>query len=194
MHFSAHISSDWVPSAMVSGWFHMCSAAAKIRWSSMGLLSTLVLYNKPPSSGHPDDRGSKHLWNISKLLPDFTAQHPRTSSQECFLMHSHLAILLFQIEQLTLKKKTSHPYLHNCSTLDWGTFDSFNWNWSKEHSLQVWQKAPSIPCICTRSISKIKMSNPVTEGFVVTIGMQIYLEHVLRNWKRKCQGILRIPI
>jgi hypothetical protein len=24
-----------------------------------------------------DDGGSKHLWNISKLLPDYTAQHPR---------------------------------------------------------------------------------------------------------------------
>jgi hypothetical protein len=25
----------------------------------------------------PDDEGSKHLWNVGKLLPDYTAQHPR---------------------------------------------------------------------------------------------------------------------
>jgi hypothetical protein len=25
----------------------------------------------------PDDGGSKHLWNVSKLLPDYTAQQPR---------------------------------------------------------------------------------------------------------------------
>jgi hypothetical protein len=26
----------------------------------------------------PDDGGSKNLWNIGKLLPDYTAQHPRS--------------------------------------------------------------------------------------------------------------------
>jgi hypothetical protein len=26
---------------------------------------------------HPDDGVSKHLWNVSKFLPDFTAQEPR---------------------------------------------------------------------------------------------------------------------
>jgi hypothetical protein len=32
----------------------------------------------PASNTHrPDDEGSKHLWNVSKLLPDYTAQHPR---------------------------------------------------------------------------------------------------------------------
>jgi hypothetical protein len=32
----------------------------------------------------PDDGGSKHLWNVGKLLPDYTAQHPRrhTRSRE----------------------------------------------------------------------------------------------------------------
>jgi hypothetical protein len=25
----------------------------------------------------PDDGGSKHLWNVGKLLPDYTAQQPR---------------------------------------------------------------------------------------------------------------------
>jgi hypothetical protein len=24
-----------------------------------------------------DDEGSKHLWNVGKLLPDYTAQQPR---------------------------------------------------------------------------------------------------------------------
>jgi hypothetical protein len=26
---------------------------------------------------HPDDGGSNHLWNIGKLLPDYTAQQSR---------------------------------------------------------------------------------------------------------------------
>jgi hypothetical protein len=25
----------------------------------------------------PDDGGSKHLWNVDKLLPDYTVQQPR---------------------------------------------------------------------------------------------------------------------
>jgi hypothetical protein len=25
----------------------------------------------------PDDGGSKHLWNVDKLLPHYTAQQPR---------------------------------------------------------------------------------------------------------------------
>jgi hypothetical protein len=28
-------------------------------------------------SHHPDDGGSKHLWNVGKLQTDYTAQHPR---------------------------------------------------------------------------------------------------------------------
>jgi hypothetical protein len=28
-------------------------------------------------SDHPDDGGSKYLWNISKHLPDYTALQPR---------------------------------------------------------------------------------------------------------------------
>jgi hypothetical protein len=28
----------------------------------------------------PDDGGSNHLWNVGKLLPDYTAQHPRRQS------------------------------------------------------------------------------------------------------------------
>jgi hypothetical protein len=27
----------------------------------------------------PDDGGSKHLWNVSQFLPDYTVQHPRRS-------------------------------------------------------------------------------------------------------------------
>jgi hypothetical protein len=39
----------------------------------------------PPSSGWwvthcPDDGGSKLLWNVSRFLPDYMAQHPRRQS------------------------------------------------------------------------------------------------------------------
>jgi hypothetical protein len=32
----------------------------------------------------PDDGGSKYLWNVGKLLPDYTAQHPRRHIQKWF--------------------------------------------------------------------------------------------------------------
>jgi hypothetical protein len=32
------------------------------------------------ASDRPDDGGSKHLWNVDKLLPDYTTQQPRTQS------------------------------------------------------------------------------------------------------------------
>jgi hypothetical protein len=35
------------------------------------------LFKKILRMYHPDDGVSKHLWNVSKLLPDYTAQHPR---------------------------------------------------------------------------------------------------------------------
>jgi hypothetical protein len=41
-----------------------------------------VFWDVTPCSDeyHPDDGGSKHLWNIRKLLPDYTAQHSRRQS------------------------------------------------------------------------------------------------------------------
>jgi hypothetical protein len=37
------------------------------------------------------DGGSKHLWNVSKLLPDYTAQKPRRQPSSFPIEHSHLA-------------------------------------------------------------------------------------------------------
>jgi hypothetical protein len=34
----------------------------------------------------PDDGGIKHLWNISKLLPDYMVQHPRRQSSSYLLL------------------------------------------------------------------------------------------------------------
>jgi hypothetical protein len=41
------------------------------RWLSSELFRRVVW------SHHPDDGGSKHLWNIGKRLPDYKAQQPR---------------------------------------------------------------------------------------------------------------------
>jgi hypothetical protein len=55
---------------------------ASIIWAPwlFGMLRRVVLYTPtfqrcfvPPSSGCPDDEGSKHLWNVGKLLQDYTA-------------------------------------------------------------------------------------------------------------------------
>jgi hypothetical protein len=44
---------------------------------------------------------------------------------------------VFSLDFLVLIFVTSH----------WSMLDSFDSNWSKEHTLQVWQKPPSISCI-----------------------------------------------
>jgi hypothetical protein len=38
------------------------------------------------STHRPDDGGSKHLWNVSKLLPDYTAQQPRRQPSSTVIM------------------------------------------------------------------------------------------------------------
>jgi hypothetical protein len=62
-------------------------------WLSYGMLRSVVWFkftdvsevpaasNIRAMSAHcPDDGGSKHLWNVGKLLPDCKAQHPRRQS------------------------------------------------------------------------------------------------------------------
>jgi hypothetical protein len=34
----------------------------------------------------PDDGGSKHLRNVGKFLPDYTAQHPRRQPSSSFIL------------------------------------------------------------------------------------------------------------
>jgi hypothetical protein len=43
-------------------------------------LCSLVEVYRHFTTYRPDDGGSKHLWNVGKLLPDYTAQHPRRHS------------------------------------------------------------------------------------------------------------------
>jgi hypothetical protein len=40
----------------------------------------MPVFRVVPCSLVADDGGSKHLWNVSKLLPDYTAQQPRRQS------------------------------------------------------------------------------------------------------------------
>jgi hypothetical protein len=43
-----------------------------------------------PSSGYLDERGSKRLYKAGKLIPDNTAQHPKTqSSSSRHASHRH---------------------------------------------------------------------------------------------------------
>jgi hypothetical protein len=51
----------------------------------------------------PDDGGSKHLWNVGKLLPDYTAQHP---------------IILAAVRTLNLTFSSTGHYRH-CSVFQW---------------------------------------------------------------------------
>jgi hypothetical protein len=36
---------------------------------------------------HPDDGGSKNLWNVDQFLPDYTAQHPRRQPSSYIVLH-----------------------------------------------------------------------------------------------------------
>jgi hypothetical protein len=45
-----------------------------------------------------DDGGSKHLWNVSQLLQDYTAQHPRTQSSRT--LDSLISIVLIATEHV----------------------------------------------------------------------------------------------
>jgi hypothetical protein len=49
------------------------------RWLSSGLLCRITASTSitRAMTHRPDDGGSKHLWNVGKLLPDNTAQQPR---------------------------------------------------------------------------------------------------------------------
>jgi hypothetical protein len=61
----------------------------KWRWLSSGLLRRVVWWKSTDVSevlaafiiramrNRPNDEGSKYLWNVGKLLPDYTAQQPR---------------------------------------------------------------------------------------------------------------------
>jgi hypothetical protein len=40
---------------------------------------------------HPDDGGSKHLWNIGQYLRGYTAQYPSISISEMFQWLSDIA-------------------------------------------------------------------------------------------------------
>jgi hypothetical protein len=48
-----------------------------LRWPSSGLLRRVKTHC-------PDDGGNNHLWNVGKLVPDYTAQQSRKQPSSCF--------------------------------------------------------------------------------------------------------------
>jgi hypothetical protein len=73
----------------------------------------------------PDDGGIKHLWNVGKLLLDYTAQHPRRQSS------SKCALLMGECFCMKLFYAVTSPHVldqrfSNCGTgTPWGTRDAF---------------------------------------------------------------------
>jgi hypothetical protein len=66
---------------------------------------------------HHPDGGSKHLFNVSKLLPDCMAQQPRRQSSSCFivldtilinetkiLLHRSLVLIFMAYSNITVNK------------------------------------------------------------------------------------------
>jgi hypothetical protein len=44
--------------------------------------------------GSPVDGGGKHLWNVHKLLPDYTAQQPRRQSSSQYGFSAFIIVLI----------------------------------------------------------------------------------------------------
>jgi hypothetical protein len=63
----------------------------------MDVLWDVALCNLVDMDGdHPDDGDSKHLWNTSQYLPDYTVQHPRRQPS------SHLKSIQIKLSDMTL--------------------------------------------------------------------------------------------
>jgi hypothetical protein len=54
---------------------------------------------------HPDNGGTKHLWNVDKLLPDYTAQQTRRESSSEKVDH----VLCLHSEPVKWKENTAQP-------------------------------------------------------------------------------------
>jgi hypothetical protein len=63
---------------------------------------------------YPDDGGSVYLWNISKLLPDYMAQHPRgqSSSRLTSVQWHYFISLPFNIIFITHQQIKFQKYLY----------------------------------------------------------------------------------
>jgi hypothetical protein len=56
-------------------WFDSVPGTLRcVVWLSLLTFQRCLL---PPSADSPDVGGGKHLWNVGKLLPDYTTQHPK---------------------------------------------------------------------------------------------------------------------
>jgi hypothetical protein len=58
--------------------------AASIKWPSSGLLRHVVWWKFTDS--RPEDRGSRHLWSVGKLIPYYTAQQASRRPSSCRLV------------------------------------------------------------------------------------------------------------
>ena len=105
---------------------------------------------------------------------------------------------------MTEKKKAANRELHLLFIDLTKAYNSVPLNKSWETLDRSTINTRLIEALYKGSSSKIKIGNPITKGFKVTKGLRqgcnllpplfkIYLERVLRNWKRKCQP-MGIPI
>jgi hypothetical protein len=84
-------------------WFVALCSLVEVYWHSRG---ACCLHR-------PDDRGSRHLWNISKPLPDYMAQQlrrqPSSNLKTCsMLMLGIESLLIIQLNQLHEISCSSH--------------------------------------------------------------------------------------
>jgi hypothetical protein len=97
----------------------------------------------------PDDGGSKHLWNVGKLLPDYTVLQPRrqpSSYNKKAEKRTHLSFSLMPItnEPLELHVKfcteidCKHTYILRMNNLYYITFRALQtWRWCENLRLYL---------------------------------------------------------
>jgi hypothetical protein len=90
-----------------------------------------MLWSAPYPTGslrhhRPDDGGSKHLWNVGKVLPDYTAQHSkRQPSSVSSIVDKHnkqlpddgRSLLLWNLPDYTAKHSRRHLYTRRSENL-----------------------------------------------------------------------------
>jgi hypothetical protein len=79
-------------------WWTFTDISEMLAASIIRAVSKLYTRNPVQLAHHLDGGGSKHLWNVTKLLPDYTAQQPRTQSTTFLLLWEPQFSIIERIE------------------------------------------------------------------------------------------------
>jgi hypothetical protein len=96
--------------------------------------------------GDKDKRSFRKL-NCYKFINNQSIKNRRHNKVKA----SYYCYSIYQLQSNHKYTKQNHSNCSQCCPWDWGTFDYFDLNWHKEHSLQIWQESLGTPCIMVLS-------------------------------------------